>query len=106
LARPPADIRPRADNNYCGLQVFGQTNWNFATWDKWAKTAPNPAVKLFIGAPAASAAAGSGFVGLTELTIAATATAGKYASFGGVMLWEASVAYGTSLSGGCGRSGR
>lgn len=67
--------------------------------DNWAKeTSPNPSVKVYIGAPAASAAAGSGYVDAATLGQIAIETRNNYSSFGGVMLWDASQAYGTLYS--------
>ncbi|KAI0303644.1 glycoside hydrolase superfamily [Multifurca ochricompacta] len=82
-------------NNYCGLQAFNDPNsWNFAQWDNWAKTvSPNKNVKVYIGAPAASLAAGSGYVSASTLATYALQTRSQYSSFGGVMLWDASQAY-------------
>ncbi|KAJ7265747.1 glycoside hydrolase family 18 protein [Mycena rebaudengoi] len=65
---------------------------NDCTWDEWAKTvSPNPNVKIFIGA-------GGGYVDATTLGSIALQTRMLYSSFGGVMLWDASQAYGTSDS--------
>ncbi|KAG6865651.1 hypothetical protein C0991_000570 [Blastosporella zonata] len=82
-------------NNYCGVQNYNNANaWNFGTWDKWAKTqAVNKNVKVYIGAPASSTAAGSGYVSAATLGQIAKETRAKYSSFGGVMLWDASQAY-------------
>ncbi|KAI0045076.1 carbohydrate-binding module family 5 protein [Auriscalpium vulgare] len=82
-------------NNYCGLTGFSNPNdWNFAQWDTWAKTvSPNPNVKVYIGAPASSTAAGSGYVSASQLSSIAQQTRSQYSSFGGVMLWDASQAY-------------
>ncbi|KAG6884389.1 hypothetical protein C0993_011618 [Termitomyces sp. T159_Od127] len=81
-------------NNYCGLQNYGNNNaWNYDTWDKWAKNSANKNVKIYIGAPAAPTAAGSGYVDAATLGRIARETRARYASFGGVMLWDASQAY-------------
>ncbi|KAG6859710.1 hypothetical protein C0991_000319, partial [Blastosporella zonata] len=73
--------------------------WNFGTWDNWAKTqAINKNVKVYIGAPASSTAAGSGYVSAATLGQIAKETRAKYSSFGGVMLWDASQAYGAFSS--------
>jgi len=65
--------------------------------DNWAKTvSPNPNVKVYLGAPASSTAAGSGYVDVSTLGSIAQQTRSKYSSFGGVMLWDASQAYGMS----------
>ncbi|OCH83980.1 glycoside hydrolase [Obba rivulosa] len=82
-------------NNYCELTEFSDPNdWDFSVWDNWAKTtSPNPNVKVYIGAPAAQAAAGSGYVDASTLSSIALQTRSQYSSFGGVMLWDASQAY-------------
>ncbi|KAJ3565156.1 hypothetical protein NP233_g7822 [Leucocoprinus birnbaumii] len=81
-------------NNFCGLTNFNNPNaWNFAQWDTWAKTqSPNRNVKIYIGAPASSTAAGSGYVDINTLSNIALTTRSQYSSFGGVMLWDASQA--------------
>ena len=72
--------------------------WDFGSWDTWAKTvAPNKNVKVYIGALASSTAGTSGYVDSTTLINIALETRSKYSSFGGVMLWDASQAYGGSL---------
>ncbi|KAG1803997.1 glycoside hydrolase superfamily [Suillus subaureus] len=82
-------------NNYCGLTNYDNTNaWDFDTWDNWAQTvSPNPDVKVYIGAPASSSAAGSGYVSPSTFTPIIQETMAEYSSFGGVMLWDASQAY-------------
>ncbi|KAG2119374.1 glycoside hydrolase family 18 protein [Suillus clintonianus] len=81
-------------NNYCGLKHYNNRNdWNFATWDKWAKNvSPNRDVKVYIGAPASSAA-GSGYVNSKQMTTIIQQTRSNYSSFGGVMLWDVSDAH-------------
>ena len=102
-------------NNYCGVNNFNNPNdWNFGTWyvadlclitiqlysnhhyrDNWAKTtSPNPNVKVFIGAPASSTAANAGYVDAATLGSIVEQTRSQYSSFGGVMLWDASQAFG------------
>ncbi|EIM91612.1 glycoside hydrolase [Stereum hirsutum FP-91666 SS1] len=79
-------------NNYCGLDQ--PSEYNFDTWDTWAKTKSfNKDVKVYIGAPASSDAAGTGYVDNTTLAKYATDAQNKYSSMGGVMLWDASEAY-------------
>ncbi|KAG2226919.1 hypothetical protein INT45_010198 [Circinella minor] len=82
-------------NNPCGLQTYGQArNWNFGIWDYWAKhVSPNPNVKVYIGAPAASTAAGGGYVSFDTLQKIITETRSSFSSFGGVMFWDTSQAY-------------
>ncbi|KAL5522427.1 hypothetical protein ACEPAG_8443 [Sanghuangporus baumii] len=85
-------------NNFCGLQNFDNPNaWNFQQWDDWAhNTSPNPNVKVYIGAPASSTAAGSGYVDAGTLANIVQTTRAQFSSFGGVMLWDASQAYANS----------
>jgi chitinase len=82
-------------NNPCGLQNYNSiSNWNFGIWDIWARTiSPNPNVKVYIGAPASSSAAGGGYVDVNTLTNIALTTRKNFPSFGGVMFWDASQAY-------------
>jgi chitinase len=82
-------------NNYCGLQAFSNPNdWNFGTWDNWAKTtSPNKDVKIYIGAPASSTASGSGYVDADTFANIIKETKSQYSSFGGVMMWDMSQAY-------------
>jgi len=79
-------------NNYC--EVSRPSEFNFATWDHWAKTtSPNPNVKVYIGAPAGPKAAGSGYVDADALISMAKSVQSQYSSFGGVMLWDADTAF-------------
>src|SRR5687767_7083274 len=65
--------------------------------DKWAKTqSANPNVKVYLGAPAARAAAGNGYVDSDTLARVAKDAQKKYSSFGGVMLWDIDSAYSKS----------
>lgn len=85
-------------NNCCGLQSFvpgatSQNNFNFQTWDSWAKTVSmNPGVKVFLGIPGSASAAGSGYeTGLALASIIACCK--QFSSFGGVMSWDMSQVY-------------
>ncbi|PFH52902.1 carbohydrate-binding module family 5 protein [Amanita thiersii Skay4041] len=79
-------------NNFCSNA--NPSSWNFATWDNWARTvSPNRNVKIYIGAPASTTAAGSGFVDATTLGNLARQARSQFPSFGGIMLWDASQAY-------------
>ncbi|KAJ3777575.1 glycoside hydrolase family 18 protein [Lentinula raphanica] len=81
-------------NNPCGLPFFNTTAWNFGVWDNWARTtSPNPNVKVFLGAPAASLAAGTGYQDLATLSQYAVQMRNSFPSFGGVMLWDESQAF-------------
>jgi chitinase len=85
-------------NNYCGLQSFisgssTQNNFNFETWDGWAKqTSANKNIKVFLGVPANTGAAGSGYEPVSTLS-EIISYCKTFSSFGGVMMWDASQAY-------------
>jgi chitinase len=88
-------------NNYCGLQSFTvgsgtQNNFNFNTWDNWAKTvSKNPNVKVFLGIPGSPTAAGGGYE--SGSTLASIISYCKtFSSFGGVMIWDMSQVYANS----------
>ncbi|EGN97801.1 glycoside hydrolase family 18 protein [Serpula lacrymans var. lacrymans S7.3] len=82
-------------NNVCGLQNYNVVaDWDFGTWDMWAsQVSPNPDVKIYVGAPASSTAAGTGYQSISNLSTIATTMRKSFPSFGGVMLWDASQAY-------------
>ncbi|KAF9243871.1 glycoside hydrolase family 18 protein [Melanogaster broomeanus] len=82
-------------NNVCGLQNYDVvSDWDFGVWDIWAQqTSPNPNVKIYIGAPASSTAAGTGYIPIGNLSSIAVQMRKSFPSFGGVMLWDASQAY-------------
>ncbi|KXL42402.1 glycoside hydrolase family 18 protein [Acidomyces richmondensis BFW] len=88
-------------NNYCGLQSYvagdsTQNNFDFSTWDNWAKTvSANPDVKVLLGVPADTTAAGSGYEPLSTLE-PIIQYCKQFSSFGGVMMWDASQAYANS----------
>lgn len=85
-------------NNYCGVNSFvpgqsTQSNYNFDTWDTWAHTvSANPAVKVLMGIPANTGAAGSGYTTGSTLE-AAIQYSETFSSFGGIMMWDMSQLY-------------
>jgi chitinase len=84
-------------NNYCGLPSFNvgsttQYNFNFDTWDNWAKTVSlNRNVKIILGIPAAPGG-GSGYESGSKLASIIAYCKG-FSSFGGVMMWDMSQLY-------------
>lgn len=81
-------------NNYCSVASFEpgseeQTNYNFKQWDDWAKGSANPEVKVLVGAPGNTGAAGSGYVAAEQLA-AVLEWSKKFDSFGGAMIWDMS----------------
>lgn len=87
-------------NNPCALDK----TFNWDTWTKAVSSYKNTNMKLYIGLPGSSSAAGSGYVDLS--TVKSKASASLSASnFGGFMVWDAvrgtnNVVDGTSFIGG------
>lgn len=88
-------------NNYCGLQSFvagssTQNNFNLDTWNTWAQqTSLNKNVRVFVGVPANTGAAGSGYEPVSTLSQIISYSEG-FSNFGGIMMWDASQAYANS----------
>lgn len=83
-------------NNYCNVDK--QFNWD--TWKNFAETiSPNKNIKLFLGLPAAQAAAGSGYIGDLEELETVINQISSTANFGGISLWDASQAFSNIVSG-------
>ncbi|KAJ7052515.1 glycoside hydrolase [Mycena amicta] len=87
-------VQVSSSDNKHDLKVLTSTqDWDFDSWDTWAKTvSPNKNVKIFIGAPASSSA-GAGYISAAALGQLAVSTRAQFSSFGGIMLWDASQAY-------------
>lgn len=85
-------------NNPCGLQTFTpgtdtQQHFNFDRWSVWAhETSKNKNVRVYIGVPASSGAAGSGYEPVSSLK-PIIGYAATFDTFGGIMMWDASEAY-------------
>lgn len=86
-------------NNYCGLPSFQpnastQSSFNFHTWDSWAASRKgDTSTSVFLGIPASSTAAGSGYLPAASLQ-AVVEYSRKFRHFGGIMMWDASQAMG------------
>jgi len=74
------------NNPPCGVESSG---FNFDTWQSWASSSPNPNVKIFVGVPGSSAAAGSGYIDSSALASIIDSVASQ-PNFGGVMMWYVS----------------
>ncbi|KAK3934851.1 glycoside hydrolase family 18 protein [Diplogelasinospora grovesii] len=87
-------------NNYCGVSSFvpgaaTQNNFNFGTWDNWAKTvSKNPNVKVMLGIPG-NTGGGAGYVSGSQLA-SVISYSQQYSSFGGVMMWDMSQVWANS----------
>ncbi|KAG0342731.1 Chitinase 1 [Podila horticola] len=85
-------------NNYCGVQTYGTGNFNFDQWNNWATTISiNKNVRVLLGVPGGSGAAGSGIVTSSQLTTI-LASIKSYSNFGGVMMWDAGIAAKSGLA--------
>ncbi|KAF9577985.1 Chitinase 1, partial [Lunasporangiospora selenospora] len=85
-------------NNYCGVQSFGTSNFNFDTWNNWASTVSlNKDVRILLGVPGGPRAAGSGVIDANRLNTILAAIQ-SYSHFGGVMMWDAGVAHASGLA--------
>ncbi|KAI9318454.1 glycoside hydrolase superfamily [Dichotomocladium elegans] len=81
-------------NNYCAATT---PNFNFETWDRWARSiSPNKNVKVYLGIPGSPTAAGSGYVHFNNLVPIVNSVMSTYSSFGGIAMWDASQSYGNS----------
>ncbi|KAK5997715.1 Endochitinase 33 [Cladobotryum mycophilum] len=77
-------------NNFCGVGQY-PTNWNFDTWDNWAKNvSANKNAKVLIGIPANVGGAGGGSYAHGAQLAGAINNGKTYSSFGGVMAWDMS----------------
>lgn len=85
-------------NNFCGVNNFNtdmsSNKYNFEEWDNWAKTvSKNKNVKVIVGVPADTTAASTGYIPSSKLDKVIEYSK-KFESFGGVMMWDATQAYG------------
>ncbi|KAL4903449.1 glycoside hydrolase superfamily [Aspergillus multicolor] len=70
------------------------SNFNFDVWDNWALTqSKNKNVRVFLGVPANTGAASTGYLPAASLEPVISYSKG-FESFGGVMMWDVSQAYG------------
>lgn len=82
-------------NNYCNVD----RDFNWDTWTKYAaNTSPNKNIKIYLGLPGSTSAAGSGYVDIS--TVESTLkTIESDSAFGGVMLWDASQSFTNKVDG-------
>ncbi|KAL7318714.1 Chitinase 2 [Mucor circinelloides] len=81
-------------NNFCS--VIYDNNFNYNIWDSWASVkSMNKDVRLFVGIPGSPSAAGRGYVPYTQL-VSRIQPLKSMNSFGGIMVWDASQAYGNT----------
>lgn len=82
-------------NNPCGVDKAG-FNWN--TWRDYAASSRNPNVKIYLGIPGSSSAAGSGYTLPGGIETIVSKIKGD-SCFGGIMMWDASQAFSNMIQG-------
>lgn len=91
------DVLAQADLDFAFIQFYNNDcsldkSFNWATWSKFAKSAPNPNMKLFVGLPAYPYAGVSGYV--DSSVVKQTLDDIKCdTSLGGVSLWDVSAGF-------------
>ncbi|ORZ01264.1 glycoside hydrolase superfamily [Syncephalastrum racemosum] len=78
-------------NNYCSASKFGTSSFNFDEWDEWANGNSRKS-KVLLGLIGKENHEDTGYVEYEKLTAILDAVSGK-ASFGGIMMWDASLAF-------------
>ncbi|KAH3686434.1 hypothetical protein WICPIJ_002614 [Wickerhamomyces pijperi] len=94
-----SDVLEKSKVDFAFIQFYNNPScnansegFNLAKWEEFAdSTAYNGDIKLFVGVPGADYAAGSGYADPSELKTIISAHQSN-AHFGGVMIWDASVA--------------
>lgn len=85
-------------NNYCNL---GSSSFNWDTWLDYAETdSPNKNIKLFVGVPASSRAAGSGYNDPSAVSQYLTSDILNSKYFGGISMWDVSAGWSNTNSNG------
>lgn len=75
-------------NNACGVSHY-PVDFNWQTWDDWAKTvSANAKAKVLVGLPASGGAANAGSFPTDAQLSGAISLAKSSPSFGGVMIWD------------------
>ncbi|KAJ1727828.1 Chitinase 2 [Coemansia biformis] len=93
LSSSPVDnVYVQFYNNPCNLaNIHNQWNFDYASWDRLAKANANPNARVYVGLPAGPGAAGNGYLDLSMLESDLALLYANYtATFGGIMLWDAS----------------
>ncbi|CUS22592.1 LAQU0S06e01530g1_1 [Lachancea quebecensis] len=83
-------------NNYCNVDK--QFNWD--TWLNFAQNiSPNSNIKLYLGLPGSSTAAGSGYISDLSVIKSTVQSISGSNNFGGIMLWDASQGFTNEVDG-------
>ncbi|KAI8986922.1 glycoside hydrolase superfamily [Pilobolus umbonatus] len=82
-------------NNRCSVSKFKAqtvTDFNFAVWDKWSQLKTGGKAKVVLGLMGKETKTDTGYIPYEKLTTVLSDIK-RYKSFGGVMFWDASLAY-------------
>ncbi|KAJ7851116.1 glycoside hydrolase family 18 protein [Mycena olivaceomarginata] len=85
-------------NNPCGLNHFDDQSSSGRLGETPKRQSERKRLKVYIGAPASMTSAGTGYVNASILGNIALHTQSSFPSFGGVMFWDMSQAYGEHKS--------
>jgi len=79
-------------NNYCSFQQGGDWFWKtFSEWAGWSRNSTGGKLKIFLGLPASTQAAGGGYLTIDVVSGLVHQLKQNYTDvFAGVMLWDAS----------------
>lgn len=84
-------------NNPCGIDKGSNFNWN--TWKDYASsTSKNSNVKIYLGIPASTTSASSGYSSPSTVSDIVAGIKGD-SCFGGIMMWDASQAFSNIIDG-------
>ena len=84
-------------NNYCNVEG---TSFNWDTWVTYANSiSPNSDIKLYLGLPGASGAAGSGYISDMNSLVSVIQSISTGKNFGGISLWDASQGFANIIDG-------
>jgi chitinase len=82
-------------NNPCGIDKSG---FNWDTWKNYAAGSANPNVKIYLGIPASTTSASSGYSTPDAVQSIVSKIQGD-SCFGGIMMWDASQAFSNMVNG-------
>jgi chitinase len=97
---PPCSARAHLNHSY-GSDGSGLTDISFTAWAQWVTAnSSNPAAKIFLGLPAAPAGADDDDSYLSPAeALEVAADFFSTPSFGGIMLWEATLSENNTIDG-------
>ncbi|CCE65242.1 hypothetical protein TPHA_0K01080 [Tetrapisispora phaffii CBS 4417] len=83
-------------NNYCNVEA----TFNWDTWVTYAESvSPNSNIKLYLGLPASSTAASTGYISDMDVLASVISSISTSPNFGGISLWDASQGFANKIEG-------